>query len=76
MARKAKVLNVSVPEEKYMGVSLQSIRAKHKANVGAKKNIREFAWAGMGFSLIKSLIASAKGTGIPMREGLLGPLRS
>lgn len=44
--------------------------------MGAKKNIIELAWVGIGFSLIKSLIASANGTGIPNKEGLFGPLRS
>ena len=43
MARNARVLKVRVPEEKYVGVNLHSIRAKHRAKVGAKKNIREFA---------------------------------
>lgn len=43
IARKARVLKVNVVTEKYVGVSLHIIRAKHRAKVGAKKNIREFA---------------------------------
>lgn len=76
IAKKARVLKVRVEAEKKVGVSLQSMSAKQRARVGAKKNIIEFAWAGIGFSLRKSLIASAKGTGRAIKEGLLGPFRN
>lgn len=49
--------------------------ANVRPRIGAPWNKYLLDLVGVDCSLVNNLIASAKGTGIPMRLGLLGPFR-
>lgn len=52
------------------------MRARSRAIRGATQKGRKFEREGGGSSFRRSLAASAKGWGRPIRETLFGPLRS
>lgn len=57
------------------GAMDQSRSARHRLIRGLTRNGEELARVGFGPSFVKSLIASAKGCGIPASATLFGPLR-
>lgn len=50
--------------------------ARDSLSTGARRNGVLFAFVGLFCSFKKSLIASANGTGNPIKMGLFGPFRS
>lgn len=57
------------------GYSAHTISAKDRLSAGASMKGNRLAAVGLACSLTNSLIASAKGCGIPIIPGLLGPFR-
>lgn len=58
------------------GNSIHSIIAKERLSTGASRNGVLFALIGLFCSFKNNLIASANGTGRPIKIGLFGPFRS
>lgn len=58
------------------GNSIHNIIANDSLNTGASRNGVLFAFVGLFCSFRNSLIASANGTGSPIKMGLFGPFRS
>lgn len=58
------------------GNNIHSIIASDNLSTGARRNGVLFAFVGLFCSFRNSLIASANGTGNPIRIGLFGPFRS
>lgn len=57
------------------GYSAHNMRARVILKAGAIMKGVIFDFCGFSCSFVNSLIASARGTGSPKKEGLLGPLR-
>lgn len=54
---------------------IQSIKANDRLRIGAIINGSRLAIVGLACSFTNNLMASAKGTGRPIRPGLFGPFR-